>query len=282
LIGGHSGIGRSTQRDDDTMAAENLLEVRQLEVVYNRVATAVQGVSLKVPEGSIVAVVGTNGAGKTTTLRAISGFLPSEDAEITDGEIRYGERRIDGDLPHRLARSGLILVPERDKVFATLQVRENLEFTARHGGSITADRVLGYFPRLAERHVQLAGYLSGGEKQMLAIAMALLCSPKLLLLDELSLGLAPIVIKDLMEKLQLINKELGLSILLVEQNANAALSIADYGYVMEGGRVVFFGKSAELRSHPDVQEFYLGGAGQSDAKSYRNIKQYRRKRRWWG
>jgi branched-chain amino acid transport system ATP-binding protein len=264
------------------MPAELLLEVRQLEVVYNRVATAVQGVSLDVPSGSIVALVGTNGAGKTTTLRAISGFLPSEDTEITDGEIKYRQRRINGDLPHHLARAGLILVPERDKVFATLNVQENLEFAARKAGDLGLETVLGYFPQLGERRAQVAGYLSGGEKQMLAIGMALLCNPALLLIDELSLGLAPIVIRDLMAKLKQINNELGLTILLVEQNANAALGIADYGYVMEGGRIVFSGASAELRSHPDVQEFYLGGGGQREEKSYRDIKQYRRKRRWWG
>ena len=261
---------------------EILLEVRQLEVVYNRVATAVQGVSLDVPKGSIVALVGTNGAGKTTTLRAISGFLSSEDAEITDGDITFGGRRINGDLPHQLARAGIILVPERDKVFATLSVADNLEFATRESGTITLERVLGYFPRLAERKSQLAGYLSGGEKQMLAIGMALLCRPTLLLIDELSLGLAPIVIKELMERLRQISKEFGLTVLLVEQNANAALAIADYGYVMESGRVVFYGKAAELISHPDVREFYLGGTGQTETKSYRDIKQYRRKRRWWG
>jgi len=259
----------------------NMLEVIQLEVVYNRVATAIQGVSLEVPAGTIVALVGTNGAGKSTTLRAISGFLPSEDVEITDGEIKYEGRRIDKQPPHRLSREGLILVPEREKVFATLNVRENLEFALR-GGSITMDHVLGYFPRLQERERQLAGYLSGGEKQMLAIGMAMLCGPSLLLIDELSLGLAPIAIKDLMEKLRRINKELGLTVLLVEQNANAALAIADYGYVMEGGRVVFKGNAQELRSHPDVQEFYLGGAQRAERKSYRDVKQYRRKRRWWG
>lgn len=264
------------------MSGANLLEVRQLEVVYHRVATAIQGVSLDVPEASVVALIGTNGAGKTTTLRAISGFLPSEDAEITDGEISYRKTRINGRLPDQLARSGIILVPERDKVFATLTVQENLEFAAREGGLITLERVLSYFPLLQERSTQLAGYLSGGEKQMLAIGMGLLCRPTLLLIDELSLGLAPIAIKDLMEKLQRINKELGLTILLVEQNANAALAVADYAYVMEGGRIVFDGNATELRSHPDVQEFYLGGAGQSDAKSYRKIKQYRRKRHWWG
>lgn len=260
----------------------NLLEIRQLEVVYNRVATAIQGVSLEVPLQSIVALVGTNGAGKTTTLRAISGFLPSEDADITDGEIVFDGQRINGERPHRLARAGVILVPERDKVFATLTVQENLAFAANESGSITYERVLSYFPRLGERRLQLAGYLSGGEKQMLAIGMALLCRPKLLLIDELSLGLAPIVTKELMERLRLICRELGLTVLLVEQNAKAALTIADYGYVMESGRIVFYGQAAELVNHPDVREFYLGGAGQIESRTYRDIKQYRRKRRWWG
>jgi branched-chain amino acid transport system ATP-binding protein len=262
--------------------AENILEVRQLEVVYNRVATAIQGVSLDVPQGSITALVGTNGAGKTTTLRAISGFLPFEDAEITHGEIKLAGRRINGLMPHQLARAGIILVPERDKVFATLSIEDNLAFAAREGGAITVERILGYFPRLRERAKQLAGYLSGGEKQMLAISMALLCRPELLLIDELSLGLAPIVIKELMGRLHQISRELGLTVLLVEQNAKAALTIADYGYVMESGRVVFTGKANELMSHPDVREFYLGGTGQTETKSYRDIKQYRRKRRWWG
>jgi branched-chain amino acid transport system ATP-binding protein len=261
---------------------ENLLEVRQLEVVYNRVATAIQGVSLAVPQGSIVALVGTNGAGKTTTLRAISGFLPSENAEITDGYIKLGSRRVTGKLPHQMAREGVILVPERDKVFATLSVHDNLAFAARRDGLISLERVLAYFPRLAERQSQLAGYLSGGEKQMLAIGMALLCRPRLLLIDELSLGLAPIIIAELMERLRLITRELGLTVLLVEQNANAALAIADHGYVMESGRVVFDGQAAELVAHPDIREFYLGGPRENETKSYRDIKQYRRKRRWWG
>ncbi|HEX7206241.1 MAG TPA: ABC transporter ATP-binding protein [Xanthobacteraceae bacterium] len=261
---------------------EPLLQVRQLEVVYNRVATAIQGVSLDVPEGEIVALVGTNGAGKTTTLRAISGFLPSEDVAITDGAIMLRGERINGRIPHQLAKAGIILVPEREKVFATLSVQDNLAFAAREAGAITIDRIHGYFPRLRERSSQLAGYLSGGEKQMLAIGMALLCRPTLLLIDELSLGLAPIAIKELMERLRQISRELRLTVLLVEQNAKAALSIADHGYVMESGRIVFSGKATELLSHPDVREFYLGGAGQAENKSYRDIKQYRRKRRWWG
>jgi branched-chain amino acid transport system ATP-binding protein len=264
------------------MSDAPLLQVRQLEVVYNRVATAIQGVSLDVPEGAIVALVGTNGAGKTTTLRAISGFLPSEDVAITDGTITMRGERIDGRPPHRLANAGIILVPERDKVFGTLSVQDNLAFAARPDANITIDRIHDYFPRLRERSTQLAGYLSGGEKQMLAIGMALLCRPVVLLIDELSLGLAPIVVKELMDVLLQISRELGLTVLLVEQNAKAALSIADYGYVMESGRVVFTGKAAELLSHPDVREFYLGGAGQVENKSYRDIKQYRRKRRWWG
>jgi branched-chain amino acid transport system ATP-binding protein len=258
-----------------------LLSVRQLEVVYNRVATAIQGVSLDVDQGSIVAIVGTNGAGKTTTLRAISGFLAAEDAEITDGDIRYRGRRIAGDAPHRLARSGLVLVSERSKVFETLSVRENLAFGARRG-AISLEQVLAYFPRLAERRDQIAGYLSGGEKQMLAIGMGLLCQPDLLLIDELSLGLAPVVIQALMETLKQINRETGLTILLVEQNALAALAVADFGYVMEGGRIVYKGTAAELRGHADVQEFYLGGSSGSANKSYRDVRQYRRKRRWWG
>ncbi len=264
------------------MAAPPLLEVRQLEVVYNRVATAIQGVSLDVEQGSLVALVGTNGAGKTTTLRAVSGFLPSEDAAITDGTVKLRGQRIDGSLPHQLAKAGVVLVPERDKVFATLSVRDNLLFAARPDAPVTMEQVHAYFPHLRERSEQLAGFLSGGEKQMLAISMALLSKPMLLLVDELSLGLAPIVVKELMERLRQITRELGLTVLLVEQNAKAALSIADFGYVMESGRIVFSGKAAELLSHPDVREFYLGGAGQTENRSYRDVKQYRRKRRWWG
>jgi branched-chain amino acid transport system ATP-binding protein len=281
LTGGLSDTGRSIRRGGDAMT-EPLLQVRQLEVVYNRVATAIQGVSLDVTEGEIVALVGTNGAGKTTTLRAISGFLPSEDVAITDGAITLRGERINGRIPHQLAKAGIILVPERENVFATLSVQDNLAFAAREDGAITIDRIHGYFPRLRDRSAQLAGYLSGGEKQMLAIGMALLCRPTLLLIDELSLGLAPIAIKELMERLRQISRELRLTVLLVEQNARAALTIADHGYVMESGRIVFSGKAAELLSHPDVREFYLGGAGQAENKSYRDIKQYRRKRRWWG
>lgn len=263
--------------------SELLLKVEQLEVIYNKVSTAIQGVSLEVHEGDIVAVVGTNGAGKTTTMRAISGFLPAEDVEITDGTITYRGKRIDGRSPHELSRGGIVLVPERDKVFDTLTVEENLLFNVpmqqRDGEGMA--QVYGYFPQLDERRNQVAGYMSGGEKQMLAIGMALLCKPELLVIDELSLGLAPIIIEQLMETLKRMNDELGLTILLVEQNAMAAFAIAGFGYVMEGGRVVYSGKVDELMAHQDIQEFYLGG-GAKDGKSYRDVKQYSRKRRWWG
>jgi branched-chain amino acid transport system ATP-binding protein len=258
-----------------------LLEVRQLEVVYNRIATAVQGVTLEVQPGSIVAVIGTNGAGKTTTLRAISGFLHAEDAAITDGAIRFRGEAINGRLPHQLSRDRLVLVPERNKVFDTLTVRENLLFSYTPRRKKLLEAVHGYFPQLAERMDQLAGYLSGGEKQMLAIGMALLCEPELLLIDELSLGLAPIVTQSIMTSLQRINRELGVALLVVEQNAVAALSIASFGYVMESGRVVFKGPVGELLEHQDIKEFYLGGSA-TEARSYRNVRQYSRKRRWWG
>jgi branched-chain amino acid transport system ATP-binding protein len=258
-----------------------LLEVRQLEVVYNRIATAVQGVTLEVQPGSIVAVIGTNGAGKTTTLRAISGFLHAEDAAITEGTIRFRGVPINGRLPHQLSRERLVLVPERNKVFDTLTVRENLLFSFTPQRRRLLEQVHGYFPQLAPRMNQLAGYLSGGEKQMLAIGMALLCEPALLLIDELSLGLAPLITQSIMASLQQINRELGVALLVVEQNAVAALSIASFGYVMESGRVVFKGPVAELLEHQDIKEFYLGGSA-NDARSYRNVRQYSRKRRWWG
>jgi branched-chain amino acid transport system ATP-binding protein len=256
-----------------------LLDVRQLEVVYHDVATAVQGVSLEVMPGSIVAMIGTNGAGKTTTLRAISGFLPAEDVAVTDGTISFAGRSLCGMLPDRISRRGVVLVPEREKLFETLTVGENLDFNLTRRRLPVRDAVYEYFPRLAERQKQVAGYLSGGEKQMLAIGMALVCEPQLLLVDELSLGLAPIVTSEIMQILRAINRNLGLAMLIVEQNAAAALGIASFGYVLENGRVVFKGEAEALLAHQDMREFYLGD---TKAGSYRNIRQYTRKRRWWG
>ena len=256
----------------------SLLDVRGIEVVYHRAATAVQGITLDVPAGRIVALLGPNGAGKTTTLRAISGFLDADDARVTDGDVIFDGVTVTGWLPHRLVRRGLVLVPEREKIFETLTVLENLQACWR-GGDLEA--VFTHFPGLADRRRQLAGYLSGGERQMLALGSALLCQPRLLLVDELSLGLAPIVVRALMEAVRRLRDELGLTILLVEQNAAAALEIADHGYVIENGRIVHEGSAAELLAHEDVREFYLGGGRSRAGRTYRDVKQYRRRRRWF-
>ncbi len=265
------------------MERKTLLEVNKLEVVYFREIMAIQGVSVKVPEGSIVAILGVNGAGKSTTLRAISGFLGLDNAEISDGTIEFEGEKLRRDIsPHDTARRGIILVPERDKVFATITVEENLmapQSSKRQEFAI--DDVYSYFPVLKERKRQIAGYLSGGERQMLAIGEALLCQPKLLMVDELSLGLAPAIVSELMNKLQRFRNDLGITILLVEQNAAQTLKIADYAYIMENGRVVFDGTPEKLMAHEDVKEFYLG-FDEKGVKSYKDVKQYRRTRRWWG
>jgi branched-chain amino acid transport system ATP-binding protein len=261
-----------------------VLEIENLEVTYSRVIVAVQGVSLNVPENSIVALLGTNGAGKSTTVRAISGFLPVDDAEIKKGAIRFDGQSILRLAPYDIVRRGVVLVPERRKIFETLTVEENLRVTSRLGGAQASDdmeKLFTIFPVLAERRKQTAGYLSGGERQMLAISQALLCKPKLMLVDELSLGLAPFLVQELMARLREMRDKFNLSILLIEQDASSALAIADYGYIMEGGRIVYEGAADKLREHGDVQEFYLG-SGDSARVSYRDVKQYRRSRRWWG
>ena len=265
------------------------LELENLEVVYHHVATAIQGVSLRVMPGSIVTLLGTNGAGKTTTLRAISGFLGADNAQIVGGRVLFLGQPVTGRRPHELVRRGLVLVPERDKVFETLTVQENLRslvpgWRAWRGAArprIRLDQVFEYFPLLADRRRQLAGYLSGGERQMLALATALLCRPAVLLVDELSLGLAPAVIERLMILVARLRDELGLAVLLVEQNAGAALAVADYGYVMEHGRIVYDGPRDRLLAHADVREFYLGVGHRAGRKSYTDVKQYRRRRRWF-
>lgn len=262
-----------------------LLEVENLEVVYNRVIVAVHGASLRVAPKSIVALLGTNGAGKTSTVRAISGFLPVDDAEIRKGSLRFGGDSLVGSSPIEIARKGIVLVPERRKIFETMTVMDNLRLARARGEPSPrqdmTDRVMAIFPALAQRRDQIAGYMSGGERQMLAIGQALLCEPKILLIDELSLGLAPHLIEQLMASLVTLRAELDLSILIIEQDAASALEIADYAYIMEGGRIVYEGTSEKLRGHQDVQEFYLG-TGASTRANYRDVKQYRRSRRWWG
>jgi branched-chain amino acid transport system ATP-binding protein len=266
---------------------EPLLVVEQLEVAYHRVVTAVQGVSLSIPRGGVVALLGTNGAGKTTTLRAISGFLGIDDARVTEGRILYKGRRIENHPPHHVTGLGIVLVPERSKVFENLSVDENLEATVSSGRVAGFDRrrmaeaVFEYFPALARVRAREAGLLSGGERQMLAIGSALMCGPELLLVDELSLGLAPVVVEELMARLATIRRTLGMTILLVEQNAQVALDAADHAYVMENGRIVLDGPPERLLAHQDIREFYLGAAGTA-RRSYREVKQYRRSRRWYG
>jgi branched-chain amino acid transport system ATP-binding protein len=263
-----------------------LLAVDKLEVVYHRAVKAVQGITLKVEVGQIVALLGTNGAGKTTTLRAISGFLGLDDARVSEGTISFKGERIENRLPHENTRRGIVLVPERDKVFPNLTVAENLAAPVPRGTSHAERRqrealVYEFFPQLGPLKSRIGGLLSGGERQMLALASAIVCRPELLLVDELSLGLAPVVVEDLLRRLAQIRHELAVTILIVEQSATVALEIADHGYVMENGRIVLDGTAERLRNHPDIQEFYLGRAA-GERKSYRDVKQYRRSRRWYG
>lgn len=264
-------------------AAETILSVEKAEVTYHHVVTGVQGVTLEVRRGQIVALLGNNGAGKTTTLRAISGFVGMDDASVTEGRIVYRGQRIDDRQPHEITRLGIVLVPERSKVFENLTVAENIlaAVPGKRKQVGQAELAYEYFPQLVRLRKREAGYLSGGERQTLAIASALMCTPELLLVDELSLGLAPLVVSELMERLQLIRDDLGVTILLVEQNATVALEVADYGYVLENGRVVLDGDPERLRSHDDIREFYLGQS-QEGRRSYRDVKQYRRSRRWYG
>ena len=261
-----------------------LLELNSVEVLYDDVILVLRGLSLEVPEGHIVALLGSNGAGKTTTLKAISGLLKVEDGEVTDGLIRFDGHEIHGLPADRIVRRGIFQVVEGRHVFEHLTVHENLlagVHTRRDRGGVPDDlkRVYGYFPRLAERKRQWAGYLSGGEQQMLALGRALMARPRLMLLDEPSLGLAPILVQEIFGIIRRINEEEGTTILLVEQNARLALSVADYGYVMESGRVVLEGSAEELGDNEDVREFYLG-LSEIGRRSYRDVKHYRRRKRW--
>ena len=263
-------------------AAEALLSVRNVEVVYDEVILVLRGLSLDVPRGAVVALLGANGAGKSTTLKAISGLLKSEDGEVTRGEIRFDGARIDGTDPDRIVRRGLFQVMEGRRIVADMTALENLRLGAftRRDGEVGQDleRVLDYFPRLRER-TGLAGYLSGGEQQMLAIGRALMARPKLILMDEPSMGLSPLLVKEVFGIVRRINEDLGVTILLVEQNARAALSVASYGYIMEQGKVVLDGTADQLRDNEDVKEFYLGGAG-GQRKSFKNLKSFKRRKRW--
>jgi branched-chain amino acid transport system ATP-binding protein len=264
-------------------AADPILRLRNVEAVYSDVIVGLRGVSLDVPTGAIVALLGANGAGKTTILRAITNLLKVHRGEVNKGTIELDGERIDGLDPPAVVRRGVSIVMEGRRVFAELSVDDNLRagaFTRRDKAEVKAsyERVMGLFPRLAERRKQVAGYLSGGEQQMLAIGRALMQSPRLLLLDEPSLGLAPIIVQQIRDIIVDINRD-GTSVLLVEQNATMALSIATAGYVLENGRVVKDGPGSALLADKDIQEFYLG-VGDAGRKSYRDVKTYRRKKRW--
>jgi branched-chain amino acid transport system ATP-binding protein len=262
-----------------------MLSLNNIEVIYNDVILVLKGMSLEVPEGKIVGLLGSNGAGKSTTLKAISGLLKPEDGEVTDGTIEFYEEPIQHQAPEDIVRMGIFQVMEGRRVFEHLTVQENLvagAYTRLERGEISADieMVYSYFPPLKERHNQTAGYLSGGEQQMLAIGRALMARPTLMMLDEPSLGLAPILVREIFSIIQRINKERGTTILLVEQNANLTLNVADYAYVMENGRIVLDGYPEDLLENADVREFYLGLTEIGQRKSYRDVKHYKRRKRW--
>ncbi|NUQ39509.1 MAG: ABC transporter ATP-binding protein [Caldilineales bacterium] len=262
-----------------------MLSLNNVEVIYDDVILVLKGMSMEVREGQIVALLGSNGAGKSTTLKAISGLLKPEDGEVTDGEILFEERPIHNRDAAEIVRGGIFQIMEGRRVFEHLTVEENLRagaYTRRDRGQIPADieLVYSYFPRLKERRHQTAGYLSGGEQQMLAIGRALMARPKLMMLDEPSLGLAPLLVREIFAIIRRINQEQQRTILLVEQNARLALDIADYAYIMESGRIVLAGEPAALAENADVREFYLGLTEVGHRKSYRDVKHYKRRKRW--
>jgi branched-chain amino acid transport system ATP-binding protein len=264
---------------------EPLLNVNNIEVIYHNVILVLKGMSLQVDPGQIVTILGNNGAGKTTTLKAISGLLKSEDGEVTDGQISFMGSRIDKKYPEEIVRMGIFQVMEGRRVFEDLTVEENLiagGHTIKQRSQLKKDlnMVYAYFPRLKDRKKILAGYISGGEQQMLVIGRGLMASPKLMLLDEPSMGLAPLLVAEIFGIIQRINKEEGVSVLLVEQNARLALSIANHGYVMENGRIVLDDTVAKLKENEDVKEFYLGLTEVGKRKSYRDVKHYKRRKRW--
>jgi branched-chain amino acid transport system ATP-binding protein len=259
-----------------------MLALENIEVVYDNVFLAIKGVSLTVAEGGAVALLGSNGAGKSTTLKAISGLLAPERGEVTRGEVRFQRRDLRALAAPERVRLGIVQVLEGRRVFGHLTPLENLMAASsmhrsRAKVSALAERVLGYFPRLRERAGTKAGYLSGGEQQMLAIGRALMTEPKLLMLDEPSLGLAPFLVDEIFDIISRINRETKTGLLLVEQNASAALAVVEHAYLIENGRIVMSGTAEALKENPDIQEFYLGGTGRVD---YRNVKHYRRRKRW--
>ena len=262
-----------------------MLKLNNIEVTYLNVIRVLHGVSLNVEDGSIIALLGANGAGKSTTLKAISGLLHIEEGEVTDGSIEWDGERIDKKSPEKIGKLGIIQALEGRHVFVHLNTEENLLVGAyyrrdRRVVKEDLDMVYDYFPRLKELRHNTAGYLSGGEQQMLVIGRAMMAAPKLMMLDEPSLGLAPLLVEEIYNIIKRFNTEQKTSVLLVEQNVRIALSIADYGYIMENGRVVLDGTADFLKNNEDVKEFYMGLSAMGTKKSYREVKHYKRRKRW--
>ncbi|WP_018632633.1 ABC transporter ATP-binding protein [Neomegalonema perideroedes] len=267
------------------VAPEIALKVNNIEVIYDRVALVLKGVSLTVPKGGIVAILGANGAGKTTTLKAVSNLLHAERGEVTKGSVEFKGERVDKLSPNDLVRRGCIQVMEGRHCFGHLSIEENLltgAFTRRDGSKAVKDdleMIYDYFPRLRQRKGSMAGYTSGGEQQMCAIGRAMMSRPSMILLDEPSMGLAPQVVDEIFEIVKDLNRKQGVSFLVAEQNTNMALKYATYGYIMETGRIVMDGAADDLRDNEDVKEFYLGVGGEG-RKSFRDLKSYKRRKRW--
>lgn len=268
------------------MTEDNIiLKINNIEVKYHEVILVIKGVSIKVPEGGIVALLGANGAGKSTTLKAISGLLKHEDGEVTDGSIEFMGERIDKIRADKIAKMGIVQVIEGRKVFEHLTVEQNLKVGAhirRQGRTVREglDMVYHYFPRLKEKRNETAGFISGGEQQMTVVGRALMTMPKLILLDEPSMGLAPLLIHEIFNIITKLNQEEKISILLVEQNAKLALSVAPHAYVMENGRIVMDDSAEKLRENQDIKDFYLGLTDHGGRKSFRDVKHYKRRKRW--
>jgi len=271
-----------TPRDADNDIAVPLLELVNVEVIYDEVFVVLRGLSLAVGAGEVVALLGANGAGKSTTLKAISGLLPTEHGEVSHGAIRFDGGDITREGAAARVQRGVSLVMEGRRVFEHLTVHDNLVAggLSRRIGAADFDRIYAFLPRLAELRTRVAGYLSGGEQQMLAIGRALMARPRLLLLDEPSLGLAPRLVDEVFAIIERLNRELGVTALLVEQNARRALAVAHRGYVLESGRIVLEGTAAQLADNPDVKEFYLGLGEAGHRRSYRDVKHYKRRKRW--
>jgi branched-chain amino acid transport system ATP-binding protein len=278
-------MSMSTSVSTDASAQPNILAVNNIEVIYDHVILVLKGVSLVVPEGGIVALLGANGAGKSTTLKAISNLLRSERGEVTKGSIEFEGKRVEAQTANELVRRGCIQVMEGRHCFGHLTVEENLltgAFTRRDGNAAIKrdiEMVYDYFPRLRERRTSQAGYTSGGEQQMTAIGRALMSRPKMILLDEPSMGLAPQLQEEIFEIIKKLNQQEGVSFLLAEQNTNIALRYATYGYILESGRIVMDGVAKDLRENEDVKEFYLGVGGEG-RRSFKNVKHYKRRKRW--